>query len=125
MAKAGACSARSSTARSGISRLSAGAKPHPAAQEFLRVDRRNSCAPGCGLAPADSRLMPDLAVDDLAEQAPAFAIEFHQLHLFDREKIPGAGVDPDTGQQHFTGEVVQARGLLHHVLPREIVTALL
>src|SRR5258706_13769287 len=39
MAKAGACSARSSTARSGISRLSAGAKPHPGAQEFLRVDR--------------------------------------------------------------------------------------
>src|SRR5258706_12229459 len=39
MAKAGACSARSSTARSGISRLSAGAKPHPGAQEFLRVNR--------------------------------------------------------------------------------------
>jgi hypothetical protein len=45
----------------------------------------------------------DLAVDDLTEQAPAFAIEFHQLHLFDREKslapvlilIPGNSTSPE------------------------------
>src|SRR6266850_8317331 len=37
MAKAGGCSARSSTARSGTK--SAGAQAHAGAQEFLRVDR--------------------------------------------------------------------------------------
>src|SRR6266853_351254 len=39
MAKAGACSARSSTARSAANRPSAGAQAHAGAQEFLRVDR--------------------------------------------------------------------------------------
>src|SRR6266403_515293 len=39
MAKAGACSASSSTARSATSRPSAGAQAHAGAQEFLRVDR--------------------------------------------------------------------------------------
>src|SRR6478672_13743652 len=39
MAKAGACSAKSSTARSATSPPSARARAHAGAQEFLRVDR--------------------------------------------------------------------------------------
>ena len=69
--------------------------------------------------------MSDLAGNDIAEQLPAFAVEFHQLHLLDRKEVVRAGADLDAGQQHFAGKILQARGLLHHILPREIVTALL
>ena len=33
--------------------------------------------------------MPDLAGDDVAEHLPRFAVELHQLHLFDREEVVG------------------------------------
>ena len=41
------------------------------------------------------------------------------------KKSLAAGVDLDAGQQHVAGEILQARGLLHHVLAREVVAALL
>jgi hypothetical protein len=34
-----------------------------------------------------SRRVPDLAVDNVAEQPPCLAIELHQLHLLDREEV--------------------------------------
>ena len=36
--------------------------------------------------------MADVAVNNVAEQALRFAVEFHQLHLLDREKIIQTGI---------------------------------
>jgi len=35
----------------------------------------------------------DLASEDLAEQFPGLAIEFHQLHLLDRKEVIGSRID--------------------------------
>ncbi len=40
--------------------------------------------------------VPDLAIDDLAEQFPRFPVEAHQLHLLDRKEVVRAGVDLDS-----------------------------
>jgi hypothetical protein len=45
------------------------------------------------------------------------------LHLFDRIEVAGAGVERDARQQQRQLQIVQACGLLHHVLAREIVAA--
>jgi hypothetical protein len=44
-------------------------------------------AGGASRRPVGFILVPDLAVDDVAEQAPGLAVELHQLHLFDRKVI--------------------------------------
>ena len=51
--------------------------------------RRRAAERGLKLAATCSavRLVPDLAGDDVAEQLPALAVELHQLHLLDREKV--------------------------------------
>src|SRR5258706_14931558 len=48
----------------------------------------------------DRRLVSDLAADDVTEQLPALAVEFHQLYLLNREKVISAGVELDAGQHH-------------------------
>src|SRR3954464_12085954 len=61
------------------------------------------------------------ARDDRTEQLPALAGELLHLHLFDWVEVLVAGVDRDAGQQHRVRYILEARGLLHHVLAREIV----
>src|SRR5262249_39605004 len=64
-------------------------------------------------------LASHLGADDAAEQVPFAALELHHLGLLDRGEIGGAGVDGDACDQRIRREVLQARGLLHHVLARE------
>src|SRR6185312_15135010 len=61
----------------------------------------------------------------VAEELPGLAVELGELLLLDRVVIGRAGVDLDTRQQHGGLEPLEVRRLLHHVLAREIVTALL
>src|ERR1700730_17335168 len=65
----------------------------------------------------------DIGADDLAEQVPLLAVEFHQLKLADRREIIRTGVDLDAGQQDFGPEILQVSRLLHDVFAGEIVAA--
>src|SRR3569833_895240 len=67
----------------------------------------------------------DVRGDHVAEQLPALTLEAHQLKLADRREIGRRGIDGDARQQHLGAEITQARRLLHVVLTREIVAALL
>src|ERR1700744_2656605 len=71
------------------------------------------------------KLIAQIAGDDLAEQVPLLALEAHHLELADRREVGRRGVDLDARQQRVGLEILQARRLLHHVLAREIVAALL
>src|SRR4051794_6327126 len=86
-------------------------------------------------AAADIMLMGDIvsslssplpsAADHVAHQLPALAVELLELHLLDREEIGRAGIDLDARQQHRHFEVLEVGRLLHDVLARQIVAALL
>src|SRR5216683_3700638 len=65
----------------------------------------------------------DIGADDVAEQVPLLAVEFHQLKLADRREIIRAGIDLDAGQQDFGPEILQVSRLLHDVFASEIVAA--
>src|SRR5262245_38855282 len=61
----------------------------------------------------------------LAEQHPALAVELGELFLLDRREVGRARVDLDARQQEWQLEVLDVRGLLHDVLARQVVAALL
>ena len=61
----------------------------------------------------------------LAEQHPALAVEARELQLLERIEVGRTGVDLDPGQQHRQLEILEAGGLPHHVLARQLVAALL
>src|SRR6266852_3378973 len=65
----------------------------------------------------------DIAADDIAEQVPGLALEFHQLKLGDRGEVSGAGINFDARQQEAELQTFDAGRLLHDVLAREIVAA--
>src|SRR3984957_12107161 len=67
----------------------------------------------------------DVAGDDLAEQIPFLALEFLQLELGDRGEVGGAGVNLDARQQAAELQIPHTGRLLHDVLAREIVAAVL
>jgi hypothetical protein len=62
-----------------------------------------------------------LPSQDLTEADPRSAIEASELHLFERRKACGAGIDLDSGQQQRKLDVREIRRLPHHRLAREIV----
>src|ERR671912_2283408 len=62
---------------------------------------------------------------DLAEQLPGLALEALQLHSLDRVKVGRAGRDRDARQQARDPELLVAGGLLHQVLARQAIAALL
>src|SRR5262245_39663557 len=70
-------------------------------------------------------LAADVAVHDLAEQLPGFALELLQLDLRDRSEVGRAGVDLDARQQAAEFEILDAGRLLHDVLTRQVVAACL
>src|SRR5689334_15555359 len=65
------------------------------------------------------------SVEQFAEAHPPPAVEALELKLLDRIEIGRTGVDLDPGQQHRDFHVLQIGRLPHHVLAREIVSALL
>src|SRR3954468_2318383 len=67
----------------------------------------------------------DLAVQDRTERLECLALELTHLHLLDRVEVRRAGVDLDARQRHPGFEILQASGLGHDILAREIVAALL
>ena len=71
------------------------------------------------------RLLLPEGVEDLAEQGPPLAVEPGELLLLDRGEVGRARVDLDAGQQQRQLEVLEVRRLLHDVLAREVVAALL
>src|SRR5690349_16470938 len=66
-----------------------------------------------------------LVRDHLAEELKLLAVEALELHRLDRCVVARAGADGDAGQQRLHAEALQARGLLHDVLARQGVAALL
>src|SRR5262249_57393439 len=64
-------------------------------------------------------------VDQFAEDCPALAVELGELLLLDGGKVCRARVDLDPRQEERQLDVLDVRRLLHDVLPREIVAALL
>src|SRR3954447_16281853 len=74
---------------------------------------------------ATSLLGPDLSADYGPEQFAVIAVESRHLHLLDREIVARAGVDLDARQQHPEFEILEVARLLHDVLAREFVAALL
>src|SRR5262245_149671 len=75
--------------------------------------------------PAGAGPLPALPAQHLAEQHPALAVEAGELHLLDRIEVRRTGVELDARQQHGQLQVLDAGGLAHDVLAREIVAALL
>src|ERR1700730_11340492 len=65
-----------------------------------------------------------LATDDIAEQFPTLALEFPELKLLDRSEVSCAGLDCDAGQKPFKVQILDARGMVHNVRARKIVTTL-
>src|SRR5271167_4771517 len=63
--------------------------------------------------------------EDVAELLPTRAVEGGELRLADRAEIVGRGINLDARQQHRQFEVLQVSRLLHDVVPRQVVTALL
>jgi len=45
-------------------------------------------------------MLDSIAGDNVAEPLPSLAVEFHELHLFDRKKVVWTRIDLDAGQQH-------------------------
>src|SRR3984957_20140156 len=86
---------------------------------------RESEPPGACLMRALQALVAQIVGDDGAEQVPLLALEPHHLQLLDRGEVGRPGVDLDARQQRVGLEILQARRLLHDVLAREIVAALL
>src|SRR3954451_24352886 len=64
------------------------------------------------------------AFDQAAEADPGCAVPALELHLLDRPVVLRAGIQGDPGQQHRDRHVLEAGGLPHHVLAREIAVAL-
>src|SRR5438270_14001760 len=64
-------------------------------------------------------------LDDRAEQLPALAVELHHLHLLVDAVVVQPGVDLHAGQRQARGIALDAGDLLHDVLAREVVAALL
>src|SRR5215813_9419025 len=67
----------------------------------------------------------DRAGQQVAEQIPACAVEFAHLDLFERRKIGRRCIELDAGQRQRHDKVLEVRGLLHDVLARQLVAALL
>src|SRR4051812_34000895 len=67
----------------------------------------------------------DLAVQDRPERLERLALELTHLHLFDRVEVRRTGVDLDARQRHAGFEILQIGGLVHDILAREVVAALL
>src|SRR3954453_15633970 len=63
-------------------------------------------------------------LDDRAEQLPALAVELHHLHLLVYALVGRGRIRDHAGQGEAADEVLQIRGLPHHVFTREIVAAL-
>src|SRR5919204_4887744 len=66
-----------------------------------------------------------LVRDHLAEELELLAIEALELHRFDRREVARTGADGDAREQRLDAEALQTRRLLHDVLARERVAALL
>src|SRR5690348_7172664 len=65
------------------------------------------------------------SLDDLAVRHPTRAVEPRELLGLEREEVVGPGVHLDPGARERQLQVLQVRRLLHHVLAREVVAALL
>src|SRR5262245_1980507 len=81
-----------------------------------------------GPRPSAPRLAGELCalgVHDLAEQFPALALEALQLHGLHRIVVGRAGADGDARQQARHAQLLMVGGLLHEVLVRQIVGAIL
>src|ERR671931_2523137 len=66
-----------------------------------------------------------LVRDHLAEELELLAVEALELHRFDRREVARAGADGDAREQRLDAEAFQTRCLLHDVLARERIAALL
>src|SRR5258708_12660002 len=62
----------------------------------------------------------DIGADDVAEQVPLLAVEFHQLKLADRREIIRAGVDLDAAHHDFGPELLPPPRLIHDVFPHHL-----
>ena len=60
--------------------------------------------------------------EDLAETLPLFAVETHELHLFDRHMVVRRRINLDAGQKHWQFEVSDRIGLLVNVLRTQVVS---
>src|SRR5215470_4528705 len=70
-------------------------------------------------------LASDFAAQYRPEKLPSLALKPSELNLLDRRKIDRACVRLNVRQQIGGPEVLQVRGLLHHVLTRQVIAALL
>src|ERR1700754_1411064 len=61
--------------------------------------------------------------DHIAEQHVTLTVEANQPHLLDRTEVRGTGLQPDSRQQERRRQI-EVGGLVHDVLPRQIVAAL-
>src|SRR5258707_453927 len=69
-------------------------------------------------------LLSASALHQLAEQDPAVAPKLHHVELIDRRIVRRAGVYGNAWQQDVRFYAPQTGGLLHDILPRQIVSAL-
>src|ERR1700760_4945675 len=87
---------------------------------------RGGCVFSSQAASARAPSLPSLARGgrgDVREHLPFLALETHHLQLLDRRVIGRRSVDLDAGEQRVRLEILQARGLLHDVVARQVVAA--
>src|SRR2546423_3199769 len=74
-----------------------------------------------------SIIRPSMALlaQHVAEQHPLLAVEALELHRLDRREVVAAGGDADPGQQGVDAKALHVGRLLHDVLARQVVAALL
>src|SRR6185437_9889274 len=65
------------------------------------------------------------SLDDFAVRDPALPVEARELLRLEGEEVVGPRVHLDAGARERQLQVLEARGLLHHVGAREVVAALL
>src|SRR6185437_15431381 len=96
-----------------------GAYEKPTKKSAAPRDRR-SLLPPIVVARASGLARCALVLEDRAEQFPALAVELHHLQLLVDAVIIRRGVDGDARQQQIELNVLQAGGLLQHVLAGQV-----